>query len=554
MQEIDVSRFERRISVRRMREKDFDAVVALQERAFPGMRPWKREQLANHIRIFPEGQLVVEYEGRVIGSASCLVVDFEEYDTMHSFSEITEGGSLENHDPEGENLYGVEVMVDPDYRNMRVGRRLYEARKRLAERLNLRSIIIAGRMPGYGKHADKMSPAEYVRQVQEKRVYDPVLTFQMNNGFVVKRVIPDYLPRDGESRGNAVLMEWNNIDYRPKTRRHLKTSFPVRICVIQYQMRKVEGFDDFAEQCEYFVDVAAHYASDFAVFPELLTTQLLSFLEEKSPTAAARELAGYTDRYVELFRGLAVRYNINIIAGTHFVTWRDEQHGESLHNVAFLFRRDGTIGKQYKIHVTHNERQWWGTQPGDVIRVFDTDVGKIGIQVCYDVEFPEMARIQTDLGARIIFVPFCTEDRQAYLRVRYCAQARAIENQVYVVVAGTVGNLPETENMDVQYAQSAVFTPSDFPFPRDGIASECTPNVETVIVSDVDLEVLRRHRRSGTVMQLRDRRHDLYQTRVSRKARGELLPSGESASETVPPAAPVENDRQPPPRRIARTG
>jgi predicted amidohydrolase/ribosomal protein S18 acetylase RimI-like enzyme len=549
MQEIDVSRFEKRITVRRMRQKDIPQVIELQKKCFPDMSPWKPEQLKNHLKVFPEGQFVVEHKGKVVGSSSSLIVDFDEYDTMHSFNDITANGTISNHDPEGENLYGIEVMVDPDYRNMRVGGRLYDTRRRLAERLNLKSIIIAGRMPGYEEVANRMSPSQYVREVREKKIYDPVLTFQMNNEFVVKRVIPDYLPRDGESRGNAVLMEWPNIDYQPKLRRHLKTSLPVRVCVIQYQMRKINGFEDFAGQCEYFVDVASNYDSDFAVFPELLTTQLLSFLEEKSPYAAARELAAFTDQYVELFAGLAVSYNINIIAGTHFIKGDGEGEGDDLYNVAFLFKRDGTIEKQYKIHVTNNERRWWGTRGGDVVRVFNTDKGKIGIQICYDVEFPEMSRIQTEMGARLIFVPFCTEDRQGYLRVRNCAQARAIENQVYTVIAGTVGNLPDTENMDVQYAESAVFTPSDFSFPRDGIAGECTPNVETVIVTDLDLEVLRRHRRSGTVMQLRDRRSDLYALKVSKKARGT------EATEKTGPTTQAEPTRtQQQHKKISGTG
>lgn len=121
-----------------------------------------------------------------------------------------------------------------------------------------------------------------------------------------------------------------------------------------------------------------------------------------------------------------------------------------------------------------------------------------------------MARIATDKGANIIFSPFCTDDRQGYLRVRYCSQARAIENQIYTVISGTVGNLSDVANMDIQYAQSGIFTPSDFTFPRDGIVGECSPNIETVVVGDVDLEILRRHRRSGSVNQLRDRRDDIY--------------------------------------------
>lgn len=326
------------------------------------------------------------------------------------------------------------------------------------------------------------------------------------NGFGLKRINKNYLEDDKASMKYATLMEWNNIDYQRETKRQFRTSFPVRITSIQYEMKKIESFDDFAVQCEYYTDVAAGYGSDFAVFPEIFTLQLLSFLPENSPSRAIRRLTEFTEDYIKLFTDLAVKYNINIIGGSHFV----EEEGK-VYNIAYLFRRDGTIEKQYKIHITPNERKWWGISPGNAIKVFDTDCGKIAIQICYDVEFPELARIATDKGANIIFTPFCTDDRQGYLRVRYCAQARAIENEIYTVISGTVGNLPHVENMDIQYAQSGIFTPSDFAFPRDGIVGECSPNIDTVVVGDVDLEILRRHRRSGSVNQLRDRRHDIYE-------------------------------------------
>ena len=293
---------------------------------------------------------------------------------------------------------------------------------------------------------------------------------------------------------------------KPLTKRHYKTSYPVRICVVQYLMRKISSFEEMANQCEYFVDVASDANSDFVVFPEIFTTQLMSFLDEPSPSQAVRKMTEYTPQYIELFTNLAVRYNVNIIGGSHFV----EEEDEEIYNIAYLFRRDGSIEKQYKIHITPNERKWWGISAGDAVQVFDTDCGKIAIQICYDIEFPELARIATDMGANIIFTPFCTEDRQGYLRVRYCAQARAIENQIYTVISGTVGNLPQTENMDIQYAQSAIFAPSDFEFARDGIVGETNPNLEMVLIGDVDLEILRRQRQDGTVKQLKDRRHDVY--------------------------------------------
>ncbi|WCK56378.1 bifunctional GNAT family N-acetyltransferase/carbon-nitrogen hydrolase family protein [Aneurinibacillus sp. Ricciae_BoGa-3] len=505
MSETDMSKYEKKIVVRNTRMEDVEELVALCTRCFPNMEPWKREQLQSHIRIFPQGQFCVEYEDKIVGSCSSLIVNFDEYDDQHTWDVITDNGYITNHDPTGLNLYGIEVMVDPEYRRMKIGHRLYEARRELARELNLQSIIIGGRIPNYHNYKGQMTPREYVAEVEKHNIYDPVLSFQLLEGFSIKRINTRYLPDDQASEAFATLMEWNNIDYLPKSRRVYRASFPVRICAVQYMMKKIDSLMDFTRQVEYYVDVAADFGSDFALFPELFTTQLLSFLEEKRPDQAVRRLANYTDQYIELFTELAVRYNINIVGGSHFVA----EDGD-VYNVAYLFRRDGTIEKQPKIHVTPNEHKWWGITEGNKLHVFDTDCGRIAIQISYDIEFPELARMAADKGANIIFVPFSTDDRQGYLRVRYCAQARAIENQVYTCIAGTVGNLTHVENMDIQYAQSAIFSPSDFGFARDGIVGECDANVDTVVVGDVDLEKLRRSRNSGSVRQLRDRRRDLY--------------------------------------------
>jgi predicted amidohydrolase/ribosomal protein S18 acetylase RimI-like enzyme len=504
--ELDLTQFEKKMIIRPLKKEDFNKIIELQSVCFPGMEPWGIEHLESHYAIFPEGQLIAELDGEIIGSCSSLVINFDEYDDRHSWDDVTDNGFITNHNPEGYNLYGIEVMVHPEYRRMKVGHRLYEARKEIARELNLKSIIIGGRIPNYYKHADEMSPREYVDSVRMHKIYDPVLSFQLMNGFTLMRINRNYLPDDQQSQKYATLMEWNNVDYLPLTKRHFKTSYPVRICVVQYMMRQIKSFSDFANQVEYFTDVASDAESDFVVFPEIFTTQLMSFLDEQIPSLAVRKVTEYTEEYIELFTDLAVRYNVNIIGGSHFVKEDDDE----IYNISYLFRRDGSIEKQYKIHITPNERKWWGISPGDEVEVFDTDCGKIAIQICYDIEFPELARIATDKGAKIIFTPFCTEDRQGYLRVRYCAQARAVENQIYTVISGTVGNLPQTDNMDVQYAQSGIFAPSDFEFARDGIVGETTANVEMVLVGDVDLEILRRQRQSGTVRQLKDRRKDVY--------------------------------------------
>jgi len=506
MPSIDLDTLQKSIRIRPLVPDDFEALVRLQQACFPGMTPWRRSEFESQLTHFPEGQFGVEYEGQLIGSASSLIVDLDEYGDAHTWEEISSDGHITNHDPEGDTLYGIEVLVDPAFRGMKIGRRLYDARKDLARRLNLKRIVVGGRVPNYHRYADRMTIHEYVEQVRTKQIYDPVLTFQIANGFTLKRILADYLGEDAESQGHALLLEWVNLHYTPNPVRQTRTTFPVRICTVQYRMRKIGGFDEFAEQCEYFVDVASGYKSDFVVFPEIFTLQLLSFLPNQRPGLAVRTLAGFTPQYLDLFQHLAIKYAVNVVGGSHYT----EEDGV-IYNIAYLFKRDGGIEKQYKLHITPNERHWWGVQPGHELRVFDTDRGKVSIQICYDVEFPELGRIATAAGAQLFFVPFCTDNRQGYLRVRTCAQARAIENQVYVVTSGCTGNLPSVENMDINYAQSGIFTPSDFPFARDGIAGECQANLETVVIADVDLEVLRHNRLAGTVRTWNDRRTDLYE-------------------------------------------
>lgn len=518
MKKLKLEDFEAKLHVRPIRMDDYDRLVALQAACFPGMPTWKREHIESQLSIFPDGQVCIEYDDELVASCSSVIVDFDHYEEWHNWREIADSGYIRNHDPEGDTLYGIEIMVHPEYRGMKLARRLYEARKEIARQHNLPRIIIAGRIPGYGKHADKMSPREYVERVMRKELFDPVLTIQLSNDFVLKRLIPNYLPGDSDSRGYATFLEWTNLDYLEDTSRRFTAVSLVRICVVQYQMRTVKSFDEFAHQCAFFVDVASDYKSDFVVFPELFTTQLLPLIQARRPGEAARKLAEYTPQYLDLFNDMSVKYNVNIIGGSQFSLEEDR-----LFNVAYLFRRNGTIGKQYKLHVTPSESWWWGVEPGHKVEVFETDRGKIAILICYDIEFPEIGRVAAHKGAKIFFVPFNTDERYSYLRVRSCAQARAVENGVYVAIAGTVGNLPFVENADIHYAQSGIFTPADIPFARDAIASECTPNIETLIIHDVDTEVLRRHRTSGTVRTWKDRRPEMYSVQYHDPDEGTII-------------------------------
>lgn len=506
MEPIDLKEYERKVRIRQLTLDDYDALIAMQQRCFPGMLPWARDQIASQLERFPDGQLCIEIDGELAASSCCLILEYEPNMAWHDWKKIADNGYIRNHKPNGTVLYGIEIMVDPEYRGMKLSRRLYDARKELCRTHNLSRMIIGGRIPGYGKHADSMSAREYVEKVIDKSFYDPVLTAQLSNGFALQGLIPNYFPTDSASRGYATFLEWLNLDYTPAAKRRYHASVePIRLAVVQYQMRTITGFDELAKQCEFFIDVASDYQSDFVLFPELFTTQLLSCVPPSRPGQAARQLAEFTPQYLEFFSDMAVKYNINIVGGSHFVT-----EGESLHNVSYLFKRDGALGKQYKLHITPSERKWWGVTPGNKVEVFDTDCGRIAILICYDIEFPEIVRIAAQKGAQIIFVPFNTDTRHGYLRVRHCALARCVENHIYVAVSGCTGNLPFVENSDIHYAQSAIFTPADTQFPRDAIAAECSANIETMIIHDVDVETLRTHREAGSVQNWNDRRLDLY--------------------------------------------
>jgi predicted amidohydrolase/GNAT superfamily N-acetyltransferase len=448
---------------------------------------WGEAHLLSHQRVFPQGQLVAEVGGRIVGAAATLIVDMGPDPLRpHTWSGITDSGYFLNHNPRADTMYGADIYVHPDVRGMGVGAALYEARRQLCRRLNLRRILAGGRLWNYHEHADQMTAEEYAYRVAAGELKDLVLSFQLREGFVLRGVMPNYL-RDPKSSNHASLIEWLNPDYRA-TRAGARK---VRVACVQYQMRKVKSFAEFARQVTYFVDIAADYESDFVLLPELFSVQLLSSMTETlSPREGIKRLATFKPRFVELMKQLAVRYG--------------------LLNVSFVCLPSGLVVPQPKLHITPNERRWWGISGGRTLQVIETPTCKIGVLICYDVEFPEAARFLADQGAEIIFVPFCTDSRHGYLRVRYCAQARAIENQIYLALAGNVGNLPDVNNMDIQYGQACVLTPSDFAFARDGIKAEADSNEETLLICDLDLDDLHESRSGGTVTPRIDRRPDLF--------------------------------------------
>ncbi|HUE78576.1 MAG TPA: GNAT family N-acetyltransferase [Sphingomicrobium sp.] len=501
-----------RLEVRQARLEDVGEILDLVRRSYDELPTYSAGELRGQINNYSEGCFVTVMDGRFVGYCATMRVSGAVALQPHRWREITGAGFGFRHDPTGEWLYGYEMCVDPECRGTRIGRRLYEERRALAERLELSGILFGGRMPNLAKSRRKVDgPQDYLDQVVAGKIHDPVLRFQLANGFEPARVLEDYLPADKKSLGHAVLMVWRNpyveLD-QPKKFRLPRGVESVRVATCQLQARAVADFDEFMRNIEYFIDVAADYKSDFILFPELFTLQLLSFeKKELSPLEAIEKLSTYTPRLRQGLSEMAMRFNINIIGGSHPTRADDGD----IQNVSIVCLRDGAIHQQEKIHPTPNERYWWNIKGGDGVDAIPTDRGPIGVLICYDAEFPELGRRLADEGARIIFTPFCTDNRQGYLRVRYCCQARAIENQCFVVMSGNVGNLPNVHNMDIQYAQSCILTPCDFPFARDGIAAEATENVETLTISDVNLADLSWARAEGTVRNLADRRFDLYE-------------------------------------------
>ncbi|NBV07244.1 MAG: GNAT family N-acetyltransferase [Proteobacteria bacterium] len=501
-----------KINIRNVTREDLTRIVSLSSKTYSDSISTSIEMLTGQFNRFPEGQFVVEADDKIVGHCATFIVREELAFADHTYSEITGGGFASKHDEDGDYLYGMEIVVDEEYRGLKIGQRLYNSRKALCKELNLKGIVFAGRMPNYAKKQKQVkSPEHYIELVIENKIKDPVIGFQLKNGFKFIKILKNYMLGDVESGKNAAFMIWENPDYSPKNEKYSvqrgKLNNSVRVLSVQFQVREVDNFIAFAKQIEYFVDVAADYKADFITFPEYVTLPLISIDKNKSSSTKNIEtLANFTKEYVDFFQKMAISYNINIIGGTH-PTRTDEG---KIENAAYVFLRDGSVHTQAKIHITPSEKYWRNISGGNNLSTIETDCGTIGVLVCYDAEFPELSRHLTDQGMKILFVPFCTDEKQGYNRVRYCCQARAVENQIYVVMSGTVGNLPNVDNMDVNYSESCILTPCDFPFARDGIAATSIPNTEMVVISDLNIKSLVASRNSGTVQNLKDRRLDLY--------------------------------------------
>ena len=527
------------LKIAEIKKKDYPQLKTLMDRVYVSLGgAWSKTTINTLIDSFPEGQIALFDHDKLIGMVLTMRVNYQRFSNPHTYDDLLGQREIIKDDPEGDALYGIDALIDPDYRGYRLGRRLYDARKELCRQMNFRAILAGGRIPKYHNYQD-MTPGEYIDAVENRDIYDPTLSFQLSNGFIVKRILTGYLPDDKQSKGFATLLEWANIYYEPQDYKPNARKTDVRIGGIQWQMREVESPEELLQQVEFFVDIMADYNADFACLPEFFNAPLMGLCESTDQNIAIRFLADYTEWFKNEISNLAVSYNVNVITGSMPLF---DKEAEVLYNVSYLCRRDGTVEEQRKIHITPHERSAWVIEGGNKVQVFDTDAGRIGILICYDVEFPELARLLALEDMDILFVPFWTDTKNGYLRVRHCAQARAIENECYVMICGSVGNLPQVESLDIQYAQSSVFSPSDFAFPHDAIMAETTPNTEMVFFSDLDLDKLIHVRNEGSVNNLKDRRDDIFTLKWKKKAKQsvensspqELKQNSHSVREGVP--------------------
>lgn len=201
------------VTVRQMKPEDFDAVIRITRAIYPDSPPWSHAQLASHREMFPDGQLVAELDGEVVGMAASLIVLWDDYTLNTNWRDFTDHGMFTNHDPwRGRTLYGAEVMVHPSVQGKGIGKHLYAARRDIVKRRRLLRVRAGARLSGYHRVADTMTPEEYTRRVVRGELSDPTLSFQIKQGFHVIGVARDYLRHDPESLGNAAVIEWLNPD------------------------------------------------------------------------------------------------------------------------------------------------------------------------------------------------------------------------------------------------------------------------------------------------------------------------------------------------------
>src|SRR5690606_25071325 len=267
---------------------------------------WEKQQINNLVQKFPDGQVVIKVDGKIAGCALSIIVHSDKISRVHTYKDITANYTFSSHSSDGDILYGIDIFIKPKFRDLRLGRRLYDYRKELCEKLNLKSIVFGGRIPSYHKFSDQLSPKQYIDKVRSKEIDDPVLNFQLSNDFHPIRILKGYLEGDKASNEYAVLLEWDNIYYEKPSSQTVSNKRVVRLGLVQWQMRPYKDVSELLQQVEYFVDTLSGYRSDFALFPEFFNAPLMARYNHLSEPDAIRKLAEFTEEIVKNFSRLAI--------------------------------------------------------------------------------------------------------------------------------------------------------------------------------------------------------------------------------------------------------
>lgn len=274
------------------------------------------------------------------------------------------------------------------------------------------------------------------------------------------------------------------------------------VAAAQYPIEALADWQAYEAKLTRWIEVAADGGARLALFPEYGAMELAS-LDPASMGDLAGSIATVSallPRVDALHADLARRHAMHILAASAPCELRPGR----VVNRARLFAPNGKVGVQDKLVMTRFEREEWFIAAGGPLRLFETELGRIGITICYDSEFPLLARALAEFGAELLLVPSCTDSLHGYWRVRLGAQARALEGQCYAVQSPTVGEAPWSPAVDVNHGAAGIYGPPDRPFPADGVVATGELDAAQWLFGEIDLARVAALRRDGAVLNHRD--------------------------------------------------
>jgi predicted amidohydrolase len=273
------------------------------------------------------------------------------------------------------------------------------------------------------------------------------------------------------------------------------------VACAQYPIASLSTWTEYESKLERWLGEAADYGAKLAVFPEYASMELAS-LDPATMGDLSGSLAFVSSllpKIDQLHALLSARFGLHILAASA------PFHSSGTYvNRARLFAPNGKVGSQDKLIMTRFEREQWGVSAGQSLRLFETALGPIGVLICYDSEFPLLARALIEAGAQLLLVPSCTDTLHGYWRVRIAAQARALEAQCYTVQSPLVGEAPWSPAVDINRGAAGIFGPPDGDFPDDGIVEPGQLDTAKWVFGEIDLDRVAALQANGTVL---NRRH-----------------------------------------------